>query len=136
MKNVRIRSFSGPNAEKYGPEKLQIRTLFMQYVITKHFKLNIASTITQTAKYDHSNRDPNEDYSVLSDAFLKLVDRHTPLKMKIQRGYHAPFISKDMRKAIYTRSRLRNKFRKNPSEENEKKYKRQWNLCVSLRRKR
>ena len=40
-----------------------------------------------------------------------------------------------MRKAIYTRSRLRNKFCKNPSEENERKYKRQRDLCVSLRRK-
>ena len=43
--------------------------------------------------------------------------------------------SKEMRKAIYTRSRLRNKFCKNPSEENERKYKRQRDLCVSLRRK-
>ena len=40
-----------------------------------------------------------------------------------------------MRKAIYTRNRLRNKFCKNPSEENEIKYKRQRNLSVSLRRK-
>ena len=38
-----------------------------------------------------------------------------------------------MRKAIYARSRLRYKFYKNPSEKNERKYKRQWNLCVSLR---
>ena len=40
-----------------------------------------------------------------------------------------------MRKAIYARSRLRNKFCKNPSEENERKYKKQRHLCVSLRRK-
>ena len=38
-----------------------------------------------------------------------------------------------MRKAICTRSRLRNKFCKSPSEKNERKYKRQWDLCVSLR---
>ena len=53
----------------------------------------------------------------------------------MQRGNCAPFISKEMRKAIYTRSRLRKKFCKNPSEENERKLKRQWNLCVSLGRK-
>ena len=40
-----------------------------------------------------------------------------------------------MRKAVYARSRLRNKFYKNPSEENERKYKRQRNLYVSFRRK-
>ena len=30
VKSVRIRSFSGPNAGKYGPEKLRIRTLCTQ----------------------------------------------------------------------------------------------------------
>ena len=85
--------------------------------------------------FSFSNNDPNENYSVLSDTFSKLVVRHAPLKKKVQRGNHAPFVSKEMRKAIYTRNRLRNKFCKNPSEENERKYKRQRNLCVSLRRK-
>ena len=89
----------------------------------------------KAADFSFSNDDPNEKYSVLSDTFSKLADKHAPLKMKIQRGNHAPFISKEMRKAIYTGSRLRNKFCKNLSEENERKYKRQRNLCVSLRRK-
>ena len=89
----------------------------------------------KAADISFSNNDPNENYSVLSDPFSKLVDRHAHLKMNIQRGNHAPFISKEIRKAIYTRSRLRIKFCKNPFEENERKYKRQRNLCVSLRRK-
>ena len=63
----------------------------------------------------------------------KLVYRHVPLTMKIQRGNHAPVISKEMEKAVYTHSTLRNKFYKNPSEENERKYKRPRNLYVSLR---
>ena len=37
-----------------------------------------------------------------------------------------------MREAVYVSSRLRNKSCKNPSEKNERKYKRQHNLCVSL----
>ena len=82
--------------------------------------------------FSFSNNDPNERYSVLSDTFSKIVNRHAPIKKKILRGNHSPFIIKEMRKAIYTRSRLRNKFCKSPSEENERKYKRQRNLCVSL----
>ena len=79
-------------------------------------------------------------YSVLNTLsvhiyFSKLVYRHALLKMKIQIGNLVSFISKEMREAIYIHSRLRNKFCKNPSEENERKYKRQRNLCVSLRRK-
>ena len=82
--------------------------------------------------FSFSNNDPNARYSVLSDTFSKIVNRHAPIKKKILRGNHSPFIIKEMRKAIYTRSRLRNKFCKSPSEENERKYKRQRNLCVSL----
>ena len=78
----------------------------------------------KAANFSFSNNNPNENYSVLSGTFSKLVDRHAPLKKKIQRRNHAPFIRKEMRKAIYIRSRLRNKFCKNPSEKNERKYKR------------
>ena len=64
----------------------------------------------KAADFSFSNNNPNENYSVLSETFSKLVDRHVPLNMKIQRGNHAPFISKEMRKDIYARTRLRNKF--------------------------
>ena len=60
----------------------------------------------KAAHFSFSNNDPNENYSVLSDTFSKFVETHASLKMKIQRGYHAPFISKEMRKAIYAQRRL------------------------------
>ena len=63
------------------------------------------------------------------------MEKHAPLKKKIVRGNHAPFITKDLRKAIYNRSRLKNKYLKNPSEVNEKLYKSQRNKCVSIRKK-
>ena len=44
-------------------------------------------------------------------------------------------MKKELRKAIYTRSRLRNRYFKNPTKENETFYKKQLNKCVSLRRK-
>ena len=63
------------------------------------------------------------------------MEKHVPLKKKIVRRNHAPFITKDLRKAIYTRSRLKSKYIKNPSEVNKKLYKRQRNKCVSIRKK-
>ena len=39
VKSVRIRSFSGPNAGKYGPENLRIRTLFTQWLSLEHLHL-------------------------------------------------------------------------------------------------
>ena len=67
--------------------------------------------------------------------FLEVVNRHAPLKKQTIRGNHASFVNKDLRKAIYTRSRLRNKMCRNPMSENINAYKKQRNKCVSLRRK-
>ena len=63
------------------------------------------------------------------------MEKHARLKKERVRGNHAPVITKDIRKAIYTRSKLRNKFSKNPTEVNEKLYKRQRNKCVLIRKK-
>ena len=43
-------------------------------------------------------------------------------------------MAKEFRKAISNRSRLKNKFRKIPSEENEKVYEKQRNKCVPIRK--
>ena len=43
-------------------------------------------------------------------------------------------MNKELRKAIYTKSRLRNRYFKNPTKKNETSYKKQRNKCVSLRR--
>ena len=40
----------------------------------------------------------------------KVVQKHAPLKKKILRGNHAPFINREFRKEIHKQSLLRNKF--------------------------
>ena len=79
--------------------------------------------------------DPNENYSFLTKESSKIVEKHAPLRKKFIRDNHAPFMNKELRTAIYTRSRLHDKFCKNPSNENEALHKKQRNKCVSLRRK-
>ena len=44
-------------------------------------------------------------------------------------------MNKEFRKAIYTRTRLKNKFLKNSLEQNELLFKKQRNTYVSIRRK-
>ena len=44
-------------------------------------------------------------------------------------------MNRDLRKGIYTRSRLQKKLKKYPSRKNETKFKEQRNKCVSLRKK-
>ena len=71
---------------------LKPKTIF--YRNYKNFDAEKCVRDVNAADFSFSNSDPRENYSVLSDTFQKLVDRHAPLEMKIQRGNHGPFISK------------------------------------------
>ena len=82
-----------------------------------------------------SPNDPNVNYKPITEKFLKTIDKHVLLKKKLARGNQEPFMNRDFQKAIYTRTRLKNKYWRDPSRENELAYKKQRNLCVSIRRK-
>ena len=66
---------------------------------------------------------PNENYQNSTENFLSVVEKHAPLKKKNVRGNQAPFVNREFRKSIYTRSRLRKKYWKNPTSGNELRYK-------------
>ena len=71
------------------------------------------------ADFSFNTSNPDENYLVLTNVFPNIVNKHAPLKKKILRGNDAPFMNKELRKAIYTRSRLRNKYFKNPTTTDE-----------------
>ena len=50
---------------------------------------------------------PNKAYAESCDTFKTILDKHAPLKSKVLRGNHAPFITKELSKGIMTRSRLK-----------------------------
>ena len=87
------------------------------------------------ADFSFKTSNPDENYLVLTNIFSNIVDIHAPHKKKIPRSNDASFMNKELRKAIYTRSRLRNRYFKYPTKENETPYKKQRNKCVSLWRK-
>ena len=64
---------------------------------------------------------PNQCYDSLTNSFLEVVNKHVPLKKKTIRGSHASFVNKELRKVIYTRSRLRDKMCQKTISENIKK---------------
>ena len=70
-----------------------------------------------------SSNDPNVYYKSTTENFLEAIDKHAPLKKKLVRGNQAPFMNRDFQKAIYTRARLKNKYWRDPSRENELAYK-------------
>ena len=89
----------------------------------------------KNADFNFLENDPDFNYESLVNKFSELVNKHAPLKFKNLRGNQAPFMNKEFQKAIYERSRLKNIFNKNGSNENWLKYKKQRNKCVSLRKK-
>ena len=100
----------------------------------KNFDKSIFLLDLKSTNLDSSSVDPDENYIFLTNQFLKVVNQHAPLKLKVLRENHAPFVDKQLRKEIYKRSKLRNKYCKNCPEQNAASYKKQRSKCVSLRR--
>ena len=74
-------------------------------------------------------------YELFESTFLELLNKHVPMKEKYVRANNAPFMNKTLSKAIMTRSRLRNRFLRNPDMTNKMKYNKQRNYCVNLLKK-
>ena len=66
---------------------------------------------------------------------MDTLNLFAPIKKKYARGNQMSFMTKDLSKEMMTRSRLRNKYLKDKTEENRLLYTQQRNKCVSLLRK-
>ena len=55
--------------------------------------------------------------------FIGIFNKHVPLKFKVVRANNNPFMTKDLRKAIMKRSKLKNEFNKKRSYNSERAYK-------------
>ena len=78
------------------------------------------------------NQISNDEYVSL---VMEIFNRHAPLKKRYVRANDCPFITKELRKEHMKRSRLRNKYLKEKSDESARAYKIQRNKCVSLLKK-
>ena len=94
----------------------------VHYHSYKNFNEEKFLTDVKEADFSFKISNSDENYSVLINVFSNIVNIHAPLKKKILRGNDAPFMNKELRKAIYTRSRFRNRYFKNPTKENETSY--------------
>ena len=87
------------------------------------------------AQFECDGANPDKSYDHLTNTFRNIVDKHAPIKTKFLRGNDAPFMNPELRKAMYTRARLKRRLNKHPSKQNEIAFKKQRNRCVSLRKK-
>ena len=75
------------------------------------------------------------NYDTFEEIFVELLNLHAPIKQRYIRANNSPFMNKILSKAIMTRSRLRNKYMKNPNHENKSYYTKYRNYCTRLFRK-
>ena len=80
------------------------------------------------------NSQTNLSYSTFQAVFLEILNKIAPVKVKVLRFNNNAFMTKSLRKAIMLRSRLKNNFSKQRSDENWDNYKKQRNFCVKLLR--
>ena len=71
-------------------------------------------------RLSHLNTSSCDDFET---TFLKELNRHAPLKKKILRHNNNRFMTKELRKAIMLRSKLRNILDKGKTQFNWQKYK-------------
>ena len=67
--------------------------------------------------------------------FLRVLEKHAPMKQKVLRANDKPYMTKVLRKAIMRRSTLKNKFLKNKTDESLKEFKKQKNYTNRLARR-
>ena len=99
----------------------------------KSFNKSIFQNELKNKLHNLHNNDIN--YNIFENIFMELLNKHAPMKVKYIRANNGPFMNKSISKAIMTRSRLRNKYLKNPSNINKINYHKHRNYCVNLLRK-
>ena len=111
--------------EKLQPKVVNYRDY--KYFENCRFRADLLSELSK------ANIEENEEgLSDFLNTCKRILDLYAHRKQEYARGNHMPFLNRALSKEIMTRTRLRNNFLKDRSEENKRKYSKQHNYCVSL----
>ena len=76
------------------------------------------------------------NYESFETTFTEVLKKHAPLKKKLFRANHAPYITKTLRKTIMRRSQLETKYLKSKTQTDFKLYKKYKNFCRKRERRK
>ena len=102
----------------------------MTYRDYKKFNVNLFRVSLRTSLADIN--EANINYATFQRKFMEILNEHAPMKERLVRANNAPFMNKTLSKAVMHRSRLRNNYLKNPTNDNKEKYRKYRNYCVNL----
>ena len=72
------------------------------------------------------------DYETFENMFLSTLNLHAPFKKKIIRGNHAPYMNRQLRKAMMKRNEFQTKYYRNKSNQDFTRFKKQRNYVSRL----
>ena len=104
----------------------------IKYRSYKTFEAYRETLINNLLKENFINND--DSFQRFCDISLNALNKHAPCKKKHARDNQMPFLNKDLSKALMTRTKLRNIFLQNKSEENKIRYTKQRNFCLSFKK--
>ena len=115
-------------------------------VLKSSFKKNKPKEITYRNYKDFKENDFKQElkdnlisgisnYESFESIFVNVLNKYAPLKKKMIRANHVPYMTKTLRRAIMKRSELESKYYKNNINENRRLYKKQNNYCSRLYKK-
>ena len=121
-----IVSFFRTHFARLPPKKSEYRNY--KKIDSKSFLYELDQELLKGEMYkDHSDK-----FSAFTNVFRNVLDKYSPLKTKTISGNHAPFMTKNLSKAIMNRCRLRSKYLKWPSRKTFLEYKKAKTICNSL----
>ena len=89
--------------------KCYFQKLLPKKVYYRNYKLfDGASFRDQLENELNKLNEDNLNYDAIKERLVTLLDTHAPTKMRLLRTNHAPYMNKNLRKAIMTRSPLKN----------------------------
>ena len=119
--------------------RAHIKKLEPKKICFRNFKNFIETDFLNDLNRINFNYNHNIDPDILYNDFLKkfeyTLSMHAPLKTKFLRGNNAQFMTKEFSKAIMKRSRLKNIFNNNKNTTNWDNFRKQRNICTSIKRK-
>ena len=90
------------------------------------FKDDLKMHLNANIKHIYTN------FGAFQELFLRILDKHAPFKMKYVRANEVPYMTKMLRKAIMTRSRLEHKYQKTKSSLDKERFNKHKNFCNRL----
>ena len=121
--------------------KMAVTVLKMTYVKAKPKELHYRDykKFDENAFKDDLNQSLTQNkielYTDFEVTFLKVLDKHAPVKSKLVRANEAPYMTKSLRKAIMKRSELETKYYKSRTIKNYRMFRKHKNFVSKLYKK-